>query len=126
MSRGLRILLMEDHESLRRTLVAGLEAAGHNVIAGGDGAFGLRLLEHYRVDLIVTDILMPGTDGMELLRGLRRRPFAPPVIAMSGGGSAGFGEYLAMATHLGAEETLVKPFAISELLAAITRVMDRN
>lgn len=126
MSRRLRILLVEDHEPLRRTLCTALEASGHAVIAGGDGAFGLRLIEHYPVDLVVTDIVMPGTDGMEVLRALRRMPFAPPVIAISGGGSANFGEYLEVAAQLGAQETLVKPFAVSELLAAITRIMDRT
>ena len=63
---------------------------------------------------------------MELFRALRRRPFASPIIAMSGGGRDGFSEYLTIAGLLGARETLVKPFAIAELLAATHRITQRN
>ena len=122
MSARLRILLIEDNDSLRRVLSGALEAGGHTVMAAGNGAFGLRLLESDRFDLVITDILMPDTDGMEVLRALRRMESRPPVIAISGGGRSGSADYLEVAANLGANETLLKPFDIRELNAAIERV----
>lgn len=119
----LRILLVEDDDVLRRTLKVGLEADGHAVIAAANGAFGTRLLENFRFDLVVTDIVASRAGESEMARALRRTPFAPPIIAMSGGGTNGLADYLVVASHLGARETLVKPFAISELLAAIARAV---
>jgi CheY-like chemotaxis protein len=119
----LRILLVEDSELLRAVLSTMLEGEGHTVVAASNGGFALRLLENDRFDLVVTDIVMPEVDGLEVVRALRKMKSRPGVIAMSGEGRAGPFDYLAMAALLGADETLVKPFAVAELKEAIGRVM---
>ena len=108
---------------MRAALSTLLEGDGHTVVAASNGGFAFRLLENDRFDLVVTDIVMPELDGLEVVRALRKMESRPPVIAMSGGGRAAPSDYLAIATLLGADETLAKPFVAAELKEAINRVM---
>ncbi len=75
-------------------------------------------------DLVLTDLFMPGRDGIELVSELQKMKSAPPVVVMSGGGMTGGGrlvatEYLRMARHLGAVSILEKPFSDEQLLSSI-------
>src|SRR3954463_12455808 len=119
----LRILLIEDEESLRGTLARMFEGDGHTVVAASNGRFGLQLLENGQFDLVITDIVMPETDGLEVLRALRKTEPRPRVIAMSGAGRSGLSNYLTMAALLGADEPLVKPFGLEELKEPMVRLM---
>jgi len=115
-----RILLVEDALEVRRTLRRMLETEGHSIIEAGNGNEAIALLREGPVDLVITDIVMPGTDGIELLRQLPEIKPGLPVIAMSGGGKqlpATVG--LSLAKAFGALHTLYKPFRKPELVRMI-------
>jgi CheY-like chemotaxis protein len=114
---------VEDNDSVRDALLFVLQRDGHHVATARNGTAALRMLQSEDYDLIVTDVLMPGMDGIELIRELRGRPGRPRVIAMSGGGHAKAADYLAIALHLGADATLAKPVSTPELRDEISRVM---
>ena len=119
-----RILVIDDDEMLRHTIGRILRRAGYDVIEAGDGAAGLRLYREQGADLVLTDTFMPGQDGLEVIRELRREQPRPKVLAMSGGGSVGLLEVLEAAVALGAMGAVRKPFAREELLNAIRAALD--
>jgi len=116
-----RILLIDDDVSLREVAAFMLTAAGHEVIAAGDGEEGLACL-HDDPDLVVTDIQMPGIDGMEVLRRIKEDEAgtAPPVIVLTAFGTV---EQAVEAMKLGAFTYLLKPFARDELLLTVEQAL---
>lgn len=119
-----RILVIEDDEHLRTMLRRMLEKAGYEVVEAADGAAGVTRFRAEPTDLILTDILMPGQEGLETIMQLRREERRVPIIAMSGGGRVGPQDYLAAADKLGAYKTLVKPFSSEELLRTLREALD--
>jgi CheY-like chemotaxis protein len=117
----MRILIVEDDVPLRSMLRALLKAEGHRVAEAGDGSVGLRALRAGAFDLLLCDLFMPGLDGLETLRDVRRDFPGLPVVSMSGVGLGGLTDLLGVARLLGASQTLRKPFSREELLAAIGR-----
>lgn len=114
------ILVVEDDEQFRTMLEQMLTQDRHRVSVARDGEEGLRLAAEIRPDLIVTDILMPRRDGIEMILELSRLGSTIPVIAISGGRrfiSAGFN--LESAALLGVKATLSKPFVRADLRRAI-------
>lgn len=120
------ILVIEDHREFRDTLTQMLRTAEHDVHAVGNGREGLDLLETDSFDLLVTDILMPELDGIELLTKVRKMDAHLPVVAISGGGSMPASLALSLSTSLGADAVLFKPFYIGELLEAVDRALRGN
>jgi DNA-binding response OmpR family regulator len=118
-----RILLIEDNARLRTMLAEHLALAGHTVIQAGDGREGLERFRRGGADVVVTDIVMPETEGLEVLREIRTAQPPVPVIAISGGGVGSGADYLAMATVLGAAKVLLKPFPPAVLIAAIAELL---
>jgi two-component system chemotaxis response regulator CheY len=119
-----RILIIDDDDQLRHLLGQALEQAGYETVEARDGQEGL---EHYRVtpiDLIVTDILMPGKEGLETILELRHEAPGAKIIAISGGGQIGNMTFLEVARYLGAQRALQKPFALCELLNAVREVLE--
>lgn len=114
-----RVLLIDDDELVLAMLQSALLAAGHEVITAGDGDQGLRALRRQPVDIIVTDIIMPGKEGIETIIEVRRLSPTIPIIAMSGGGLHAGRLYLEAAARLGATRTLSKPFSPKKLLQEI-------
>jgi CheY-like chemotaxis protein len=115
-----RILLVDDDPNIRQVLETALVQHGHEVVPARDGREGLRLLRQSRCDVLLTDILMPEMDGLELMRGVLREFPAVRVVAMSGGSSRLPGaDALHTADMLGAHAVLHKPFTVSEAIAAI-------
>jgi len=112
------ILLIDDEESVRRLFQVVLEGAGYRVLIAESGKQGLRLLEHQEVDLIFVDIFMPEMDGLALIPLLRKTRPASKMIAITG--RSGMKNHLDMAKHLGADDTLKKPFSLQELLDAVS------
>ena len=110
-----KILIIDDDPQIRRLVVEILANAGHEIFDVKDGEEGLRLVQTQRPALVITDILMPEIDGLEVIRELRRDTPRIPAIAISGGDAI----YLRMAKRLGATTTLVKPFRPMELLKAV-------
>jgi CheY-like chemotaxis protein len=117
---SLTILVVEDHAIMREVICEILEEAGHHVESAGDGIEAMQKLASTRYDLVVTDIVMPEMDGIELIGELRRRYPETRIIAMSGGGER-FPTHdgLVIAKRLGAGVTLNKPFGADEILSAV-------
>ena len=116
-----RILVVDDEAMLRSTFRSILEKAGHTVVEAGDGDECLKAFRQQRPDLILIDIVMPKREGVETVGELRRLDPHIPIIAMSGGGSAGTTLFLDLAVNLGATEALHKPIRREALLAAVDK-----
>ena len=112
-----RILIIDDDASVRTTVRVLLERAGYEILEAGDGRDGSRMLDG--VDLVITDLLMPEVDGVDLLGMIRREGRTLPVIAISGGGKVDSKSYLDVAKALGAYATLAKPFDLDHLLSTV-------
>jgi len=111
------ILIVDDERDTRESLRIILEAAGYRVRTARDGSEGLRLQQSDPADAVITDIFMPVTDGLEIIRELRSRFPLTKIIAVSGGGTAVRNPaYLETAGIAGAHATLIKPVAPEELL----------
>ena len=122
--RQQHILLVDDDEAVRSVLRRGLERAGYEVREAGEGGAALKLLASAPADLVITDLVMPDMEGIELILALRKTHPKLPVIAMSGGGRAvGPGSYLQIARACGAVKILAKPFATEQLLAALQELL---
>jgi len=110
---------MEDDDALRGLVVRILTSAGYEVVAAADGTTGLRLWREGGADLVLTDLHMPDTNGIEVMLELRAFAATLPVIAMSGGQRALDLDLLGSAKLLGAVSVLTKPFTKDDLLAAV-------
>ncbi len=111
------ILVIDDQESIRALLRDALEGDGHEVLEAANGRLGLELYRKQSADLIITDILMPEMNGLELMLELTRSFLNVKVIVMTGD-LAGMGR-LDKAKLLGACQTFQKPFDMKELLRAV-------
>jgi CheY-like chemotaxis protein len=118
-----RSLLIDDDDLVRRTLCQLLVRHGHTVIEATNGKEGLDMFKTANADLVITDIVMPGREGTEVLIELRKRNPPVKIIAISGGGRQGTTDYLKVARHLGAARVLSKPFSGDDLLTAIREVL---
>lgn len=113
------VLLVDDDALLRRTLAGYLEDQPYNVLLAADGDEALAELRRSKVDIVVTDILMPNREGIETIIEIRNTGYALRLIAMSGGARLGTIDYLEIAERLGADAVLHKPFSRAEFLAAL-------
>jgi two-component system chemotaxis response regulator CheY len=118
-----QILLIDDMKGVRRTLSAVLKRAGHTIVEADDGGAGLELLKSQRFDLVITDMLMPQHDGMEVLLFLEQQPNRPKVLAISGGGSQVSADEAFLLARSKADATLAKPFDNADLLAAVDKLL---
>jgi len=118
-----RILLIDDDPLVRNMIRQILELDGHSVVDASNGAVAMRVWSEQPADLIVTDILMPEKDGLEVIRELRRQCPEVKIIALSGGNrKIGF-DTLAVASRFGAAATIEKPFQLDVLRSTIERVL---
>jgi DNA-binding NtrC family response regulator len=117
------ILIVEDMSGVRHAISTMLKRAGHTVAVAENGEQGLAELKRRPFDLVITDMLMPGSDGMEVLNQIGTMSKHPPVIAISGGGAGVSAETALAAARLHADAFLQKPFERAELLAAVDKVL---
>jgi two-component system, chemotaxis family, chemotaxis protein CheY len=115
----MRILLVDDDDLSRGTIHQMLDRAGHQVVSSATGAEALSLFRVDRPELVITDLIMPDTDGLELIQELRKIDPAVKILAISGGGRVNATEYLTVARKFGAAAILAKPFSNQELKEAI-------
>jgi len=115
------ILLIDDDQNLVRVTEYQLKEAGFEVITAADGTQGWQKFQSQGVDLVLTDINMPGMDGLELIRKIRNRDLLIPVIIMTAYGSL---DNAIQSTQSGADDYLTKPFNKHELLARVNNLLD--
>ena len=113
--RNQLVLVIDDSPAVRDTLCKILAYLGYDVVSACNGEEGMEVF-HARVpDIVVTDIIMPEKEGIETIKEMRKADPDVGIIAISAGGSGTGPCYLKMATGLGANRTLQKPFRITEL-----------
>ncbi|WP_372797569.1 response regulator [Pontiella sp.] len=117
------ILIIDDDETIRTVFKRFLEGKGYEVRVAADGRQGLRVLEDGPVDLVITDIMMPETDGLEVVMAIRGRESEIPIIAISGGMHAMPMDFLPMAKKFGARDVLYKPVELDDLLTAVEKAL---
>lgn len=115
--------MVEDDSAFSRLLVVALTQRGIEVLACSDGAEALQKLSAGGFDVILTDINMPGVDGIDFLRRVRKREDVPPIVTMTGGGMMDVETLDELATALGVVETLQKPFGLDDLEATLRRAV---
>lgn len=118
-----RVLLVEDDNLLRKSVHRILSRAGHEVWETTGPKVAMHMLQQVAVDVMITDIYMPGMNGVELINQLDRKQ-CPKVIAMTGGGVTRTPESLLNDARMaGAERTLEKPFESRELIEALDWIL---
>ena len=125
------VLLIEDDDGVRDVVRTMLERMGHDVQVAVDGREGLTWMERERTrtppELVVTDIVMPGEEGLMVIRRLHELAPQAKILAISGGGARlDAADCLEMATDFGAHRTLRKPFRTRELEAAVSALLGRG
>lgn len=119
-----QILVIEDDKLMRGLLRLVLEHSGYNVVQAENGRDGVKFYRQNPTDLVITDLIMPGQEGLETIRELKREFPEVNIIAISGGGFNEPGEYLHVAELLGARRTLAKPFHQVKLLRAVRELLE--
>jgi DNA-binding response OmpR family regulator len=117
------ILVVEDDASIRQGIVDALDFAGFKTLEAADGHKGMVLAREATCDLILLDLVMPGPDGLEILKAVRLERPTLPVIIMTARGEE---QDRVKGLRLGADDYVVKPFSIKEVLARIDAVLRRS
>ena len=122
MSRSPDILIAEDDPVIRRAVKAALKSEGYSVRETPDGAAALKAFGEKRPDLVLLDVMMPNTDGFETCRRIRSADAMVPIIFLTARSSE---DDKVKGLGLGADDYIVKPFGVRELLARVTAVLRR-
>ena len=117
--KGFRILLVDDEPLMRLSMVDALEAIGHDVEAASSGTQGIEAIRQRPFDLVITDLRMPGADGLTVLRATKEQSLSIEVVVITGHGSV---ETAVNAMKFGAFDYITKPFQMDELLLIVERV----
>ena len=118
------ILVIDDESRIRTMLKVMLERESFRVITASDGKEGMKLLAKEPVDLVITDLIMPEKEGLEVIQELRKSDSNLPVIAISGGGKNSPDTYLNMARLLGADAIFEKPVKKDKLINAVKKSLN--
>jgi DNA-binding NtrC family response regulator len=115
------ILIVEDEAKMRRLLELNLGEDGFSTLSAGDAESGLKLLRENTINLVVTDLKLPGMNGLEFLHAIKRQNAALPVVVMTAFGSV---ETAVEAMKAGASDYVLKPFSLSEMRMVIHKELD--
>ena len=118
-----KILVVDDAAVICSTLQERLTMEGYQVWTAPDGRKGLQLYHDHQVDLVITDILMPEVDGLEVVRTLRRISTSLPIMVMSGGANRDL-DFLVEAKEFGATRIISKPFRLEELVVMVHELLE--
>jgi two-component system copper resistance phosphate regulon response regulator CusR len=119
----MRVLVVEDERKLRDVLASALQSEHYEVVASGTGDEGLVRSQGEAFDLVVLDLMLPGRSGLEILQALRQRRIDTPVLLLTARDGV---DDRVRGLDLGADDYLVKPFALPELLARIRALLRRG
>jgi len=117
-----KIVVVEDDATLRDTLALNLRAEGYEVILAESGDEGLRLARGDRPDLVILDVMLPGVDGLTVLRLLRRESRVPVILLTARGTEVD----KVVGLETGADDYVVKPFSLGEFLARVRAALRRG
>ncbi len=115
------ILIVEDEPKMRRLLELNLGEDGFSTLSAGDAETGLKLLHENTIDLVLTDLKLPGMNGLEFLQAVKRQNAALPVVVMTAFGTV---ETAVEAMKAGASDYVLKPFSLSEMRMVIRKELD--
>jgi DNA-binding NtrC family response regulator len=115
------ILIVEDEAKMRRLLELNLGEDGFATFSAGDAEAGLKLLRENSIDLVLTDLKLPGMNGLEFLQAVKRQNAALPVVVMTAFGSV---ETAVEAMKAGASDYVLKPFSLTEMRMVIHKELD--
>ena len=118
------ILLIDDEPLVVETLSSAIISKRHTVVTAANGVEGMKKFTEGSFDLIITDIIMPDKEGIELIMEMKRHAPGVKIIAISGGGRTGNVEFLRMATKLGAVASLKKPIRLAEFYSVLDQNLD--
>ncbi|MDX2415632.1 MAG: response regulator [Bacteroidales bacterium] len=118
-----RVLIIDDEPVILVMLKKMIEKAGYKVDLASNGNEGLELLRGKPFDLVITDIIMPEKEGLEIISIMRKEFPAIKIIAISGGGRLSPDGYLESANLLGAKKVLKKPFTMDEIVGAVNELL---
>jgi DNA-binding response OmpR family regulator len=110
-----RVLIVDDNEDMRDSLQLLLNFIGYAAEVACDGQQALESQRRRAAHILITDIFMPGKEGMETIEAFRREWPGMTIIAMSGGGEVAQRDYLKIAVAIGADAMLRKPFSLQSL-----------
>ena len=121
-----RVLIADDSEGIRNSISIILEQNRYQVATVDDGEAAMRFLRLNRIDLLITDIQMPGKNGLHVIRELRDGGWNSPIIAMSGGGDLNGHPVLELASRFGADASIEKPFSMFSILDTVDTVFQKR
>jgi DNA-binding NtrC family response regulator len=121
--QNLSIIVVDDDDDLRESLVELLQEEGHQVDSVNSAKLSLKKITSKHYDLLISDVLMPEMDGIELLQELVSIGFQGKTLIMSGGGRISSEDYLVIAENLDADGTIKKPFSSEDLFSTIERII---
>jgi DNA-binding response OmpR family regulator len=119
------VLVIDDDPDMVESLAMMLGDHGFPVLTANDGVRGIEMFREYNPALVLTDILMPEQDGIEVIMTMRRERPADKIIAISGSGRIGTTDFLTMARKLGADATFEKGRNASELVQRLKGMLRR-
>ncbi len=120
---GSTILIIEDDETISRFVELELEHAGFSVLRAADGPTGIDLLEANDVDLVILDLMLPGIDGLDVARHIRKKGMQVPILMLTARAET---RDVVMGFDAGADDYLRKPFEIPELLSRVRALLKRT
>jgi DNA-binding NtrC family response regulator len=120
------LLIIEDDHHILLMIKRMLEPLGYEIKLASDGNEGLEMFHKFEVDLVITDIIMPEKEGLEIIREMRRERPNLQIIAMSGGGKISADNYLETAKIFGAAKILEKPFSRTQMVSAVQHLLGES
>ena len=122
----IRLLIIDDDIIMREIIKDSLSEYPILIDEAVNGVEGLKKIRENKYDVVLTDIIMPEKEGLELIMDIKSFPVNIKIIATTSGGSIAADEYLEMATGLGADAVIAKPFSEVKLVEIINQLIGKN
>lgn len=117
-----KVLVIDDSSVIVEYIRGNLEKAGYEVLTAENGKSGIEMIDRYDLDLVITDIIMPERDGVEVMMHIKRQYPELRTIVISSGGAISAKDHLSMASMLGADFVMQKPVDSHKLLSTISLI----
>jgi CheY-like chemotaxis protein len=118
------VLVVDDEDQMRKLIRLVLQQESHTVMEASNGKNAIKAFQGAGIDLVVSDVVMPDMDGLELIKAIRKNHPRVKILAISGAGKEGPGLYLNIAKQFGADAILMKPFTPAELIERVSALIN--